>query len=102
ERPGTFAAENYEDDVPEDVKTRRLTEIIDLQNRLSYESKKKDLGKEFDVLVEGVSKRSAKHLYGRNKANKVIVFPKDNYQTGDIARVKIADFTSATLIGELL
>ena len=99
ERPGTFAAEKLRDDVPEKVKTRRLNEIIELQGRLSLESKQRDLGKTFEVLVEGISKKSAKQLYGRNSQNAVVVFPKGDLKAGDYTRVTIRDCTSATLIG---
>ena len=99
ERPGTFAAEKLRDDVPEKVKTRRLNEIIELQGRLSLESKQRDLGKTFEVLVEGTSKKSAAQLYGRNSQNAVVVFPKGDLKAGDYTRVTIRDCTSATLIG---
>jgi tRNA-2-methylthio-N6-dimethylallyladenosine synthase len=99
ERPDTKAARKYRDDVPEDIKTRRLNEIIELQNRKSEESKKNDLGKTFEVLVEGVSKKSDKELSGRTSQNKVVVFPRRDYKAGDYVRVKITDCTSATLLG---
>lgn len=99
ERPKTLAERKYEDDVPEDVKGRRLTEIIQLQNRLSLESNQKDIGKVFEVLVEGPSKRSDDFLAGRNTQNKVIVFPKENYKKGDLVDVKVHDCSSATLLG---
>jgi tRNA-2-methylthio-N6-dimethylallyladenosine synthase len=99
ERPGTFAAEKLRDDVPEKVKTRRLNEIIKLQGRLSLESKQRDLGKTFEVLVEGTSRKSAAQLYGRNSQNAVVVFPKGDLKAGDYTRVTIRDCTSATLIG---
>lgn len=99
ERPDTKAARKYSDDVPEDVKTRRLNEIIKLQNRMSEESKKSDLGKTFEVLVEGISKKSDKELSGRTSQNKVVVFPRRDYKAGDYVRVKITDCTSATLLG---
>lgn len=99
EREGTFAAEKYSDDVPENIKTRRLNEIIALQNKLSLQSKQKDIGKTFSVLIEGISKKSADHYFGRNSQNKVVVFPKAGFQTGDIAMVKIEKCTSATLLG---
>ena len=98
ERPDTFAAAKLEDDVSETVKTRRLSEIIALQNRLSLESKKRDVGKTFEVLVEGTSKKSSEQLYGRTSQNKVVVFPKKNLQAGDFTEVTITDCTSATLI----
>ncbi|MEZ5172944.1 MAG: tRNA (N6-isopentenyl adenosine(37)-C2)-methylthiotransferase MiaB [Bacteroidia bacterium] len=99
ERPKTLAERKYADDVPEDVKGRRLTEIIDLQNRLSLESNKKDVGKVHEVLVEGPSKRSDEHLSGRTTQNKVIVFPKENYKPGDLVDVHVYDCTQATLLG---
>ena len=78
ERPGTYAAKKLQDDVPEEVKSRRLQEIIDLQLELSRQSNERDLGKEFVVLVEGVSKKSREQLFGRNEQNKVIIFDKNN------------------------
>ncbi len=104
ERPGTLAARRYKDDVPEDVKKRRLKEIVELQNKLSYESNWKDVGKTFKVLIEGNSKKSEADWMGRNSQNKVIVFPKEsyNYKKGDYAFVKVNDFTQATLIGEVV
>jgi len=101
ERPKTYASRHLEDDVPEEVKSKRLTEIIDLQNKLSEKSKKADLGKTFEVLVEGTSKKSTERLFGRTSQNKVVVFPKNNYQVGDYVYTKIIDCTSATLIGEI-
>ncbi|MBN9484217.1 MAG: tRNA (N6-isopentenyl adenosine(37)-C2)-methylthiotransferase MiaB [Bacteroidetes bacterium 43-93] len=104
ERPGTLAARRYEDDVPEDVKKRRLEEIITLQNGHSRESYKNDIGKTFKVLIEGNSKRSEADWCGRNSQNKMVVFPKGNHnlQKGDYATVKINSATSATLIGEIV
>ncbi len=99
ERPKTYAARYLKDDISEGTKTRRLTEIIDLQNKLSENSKKADLGKVFEVLVEGVSKKSSDHLFGRNSQNKVVVFPKQNFKVGDYVFVEITECTSATLIG---
>jgi tRNA-2-methylthio-N6-dimethylallyladenosine synthase len=100
ERPGTFAARSYKDDVPEEVKTRRLNEIIDLQTKLSLRSKEQDVGQVFEVLVEGTSKKSEEKLYGRSSQNKVVVFPRGNLKPGDYTHVKISGCTSATLIGE--
>ncbi|MFH0759551.1 MAG: tRNA (N6-isopentenyl adenosine(37)-C2)-methylthiotransferase MiaB [Bacteroidota bacterium] len=100
ERPGTFAARSYKDDVPEEVKTRRLNEIIDLQTKLSLDSKEQDIGRVFEVLVEGTSKKSEEKLYGRSSQNKVVVFPRGNLKPGDYTHVKITACTSATLIGE--
>ncbi|MDD6210240.1 MAG: tRNA (N6-isopentenyl adenosine(37)-C2)-methylthiotransferase MiaB [Bacteroidales bacterium] len=99
ERPGTFAADHLPDDVPEDVKIRRLQEIIDLQNELSLQSNRKDIGKTFEVLVEGFSKRSREQLFGRTSQNKVVIFDKQNYHVGDRVMVRINDASSATLFG---
>jgi tRNA-2-methylthio-N6-dimethylallyladenosine synthase len=101
ERPGTRAARKLKDDVPEEIKNRRLNEIISLQNRLSAHSKRNDVGKTFEVLVEGPSKRSADHLSGRTSQNKVVVFPKGNIKAGDYVNVQIEKSTSATLIGKI-
>jgi len=101
ERPGTFASRHTADDIPEDVKNKRLDEIIALQQILSDESNKRDIGKVFEVLVEGPSKRSADFFYGRTSQNKVMVFPKGELKAGDYAMVKAVSCTSATLIGEL-
>ena len=100
ERPQTLAAETLKDNVPGEVKERRLTEIIQLQNSLSLESNRRDVGKIFEILVEGRSKRSAEHLSGRNTGNKVAVFPKLSAGPGDYVQVKITGATSATLLGE--
>ncbi|HNZ43054.1 MAG TPA: tRNA (N6-isopentenyl adenosine(37)-C2)-methylthiotransferase MiaB [Bacteroidales bacterium] len=102
ERQGTFAAARYKDDVPEDVKTRRLNEIIALQNKLSLAKNKKDVGKTFEVLIEGRSKKSESQLSGRNSQNKVVVFTDDKHKAGDYVMVKITGCTSATLKGEIL
>jgi len=102
ERPGTFAAEKLPDDVPEEIKSRRLQEIIELHNGLSLESNKADLGKVFQVLAEGLSKKSDQELFGRSSQNKVVVFPKLNYSAGDLVNVKITHCTSATLIGQAI
>jgi len=102
ERPGTFAARTYKDDVPERTKARRLNEIIQLQNRLSLESKERDVGKTFQVLVEGTSKKSEQELYGRTSQNKVVVFPASGYGPGDYVEVTIDNCTSATLLGHPL
>ena len=100
ERPGTFAQRHLPDDIPDDVKTARLTEIINLQNRLSEQSNKRDVGKEFEALVEGLSKRSDEQLFGRTSQNKVVVFDKGNHKVGDYVRVKVTGCSSATLFGE--
>lgn len=99
ERPKTYASRHLKDDVPEETKTKRLTEIINLQNQLSEKSKKADIGKVFEVLVEGVSKKSTEELFGRTSQNKVVVFPKNNFNIGDYVFVEITECTSATLIG---
>ncbi|MCK4989501.1 MAG: MiaB/RimO family radical SAM methylthiotransferase, partial [Bacteroidales bacterium] len=99
ERPETFAAEKLKDDVSEAIKTRRLNEIIELQSKLSLESKEKDVGQSFEVLVEGTSKKSEEQLYGRTSQNKVVVFPKKDLKPGDYTEVTISACTSATLIG---
>lgn len=100
ERPGTYAAKRLADDVQEEIKTKRLQEIINLQNELSAESNKKDIGKNFEVLVEGFSKRSKDQLFGRSSQNKVIIFDKAGYKVGQLVKVKVTDCTSATLLGE--
>ena len=101
-RPGTIASKKLPDDVPEDVKTRRLNEIIELQNKLSSESNKKDVGKRFEVLVEGASKKSKESLFGRTPQNKSVVFEKKESKIGDVVTVVITGATSATLIGEIV
>lgn len=100
ERPGTYASKHLPDDVPEEVKIRRLNELIELQNQLSAESNAKDVGKTFEVLVEGVSKRSKDQLFGRTEQNKVVVFDRGNYHIGDFVKVTITESSSATLKGE--
>lgn len=102
ERPKTLAERKYPDDVPEDVKTRRLQEIIALQNKMSLECNQKDIGKSFEVLIEGNSKRSEDYVAGRTTQNKVVVFPKGNFKPGQKAFVKIHSCTSATLLGEAI
>jgi tRNA-2-methylthio-N6-dimethylallyladenosine synthase len=97
-----IAAKKYPDDVPEEVKSRRLDEIIALQQELSLKSNKLDVGKEFEVLAEGVSKRSEQQLFGRTSQNKVVVFPRSSYNPGDYVKVKIIGCTAATLKGELM
>ena len=100
ERPGTYASKHLPDDVAEEVKIRRLNEMIALQNELSAISYKADEGKEFEVLVEGYSKRSREQLCGRTSQNKMVVFDKGNHHIGDLVRVRITGSTSATLFGE--
>ncbi|MCL2414407.1 MAG: tRNA (N6-isopentenyl adenosine(37)-C2)-methylthiotransferase MiaB [Bacteroidales bacterium] len=99
ERPNTFASENYPDDVPDDVKSRRLTEIIDKQQELSLKSNQADVGKTFEVLVEGVSKKSDKQYFGRNSQNKVVVFDHTNEKIGDYVHIKVTDCSAITLKG---
>ncbi len=101
ERPGTFAAQNLPDDVPEETKIRRLNEIITLQGELSKKSNQNDIGKEFDVLVEGFSKRSRDDFFGRTPQNKVVVFPRAGRRIGETVRVKITEASSATLKGKI-
>ena len=101
ERPGTYAHENLEDNVPEEIKTRRLNEVIQLQNRLSMESNQNDIGKTFEVLAEGFSKKSKEMLFGRTSQNKVVVFPKYDFKKGDFVQVKIEKCTQTTLIGDI-
>ncbi|CAL1519582.1 tRNA (N6-isopentenyl adenosine(37)-C2)-methylthiotransferase MiaB [Chitinophaga sp. MM2321] len=102
ERPGTLAERRYQDDVPEDVKKRRLAEVVELHRSNAEAGMKKDVGKTFRVLVEGTSKRSAEQLFGRNDQNKVIVFPKEQFKKGDYVMVKIESCTSGTLIGKAI
>ncbi|MCI8999286.1 MAG: tRNA (N6-isopentenyl adenosine(37)-C2)-methylthiotransferase MiaB [Muribaculaceae bacterium] len=102
ERPGTLASKTMPDNVQEDVKIERLNRMIALQNELSRESNARDVGKTFDVLVEGVSKRSKEQFVGRNQQNKTLVFPRGNYKVGDTVSVRVTDSSSATLIGELV
>ena len=101
ERPGTLAAKKYADDVPLDVKTRRLEEIIALQNRLSLESNRRDVGKRFTVLVEGPSKRNPEELCGRTGGNKMCVWPDAEHKAGDLVEVEVVDCTQATLLCKL-
>lgn len=101
ERPGTLAAKKFDDDVSEEEKIRRLNEIIDLQRELSLQSNRKDIGKTFEVLVEGMSKRDENKYFGRTSQNKVVIFDKQNTKKGDYIKVKIDDCTSATLFGSI-
>lgn len=100
ERPGTYAAKHLPDNVPEEEKIRRLNELIQLQTEMSAISYKNDEGKEFEVLVEGFSKRSREQLFGRTEQNKVVVFDKGNHHIGDFVKVRITGSSSATLFGE--
>ncbi|MFI3316651.1 MAG: tRNA (N6-isopentenyl adenosine(37)-C2)-methylthiotransferase MiaB [Rikenellaceae bacterium] len=102
ERPGTTASKNLPDNIDEKVKTERLTEIINLQNNLSAERNAQDVGKEFEVLVEGVSKRSESQMFGRTSQNKVVIFDRHNIQVGDYVRVKVTSCSSATLFGTII
>jgi tRNA-2-methylthio-N6-dimethylallyladenosine synthase len=104
ERPGTLAQRRYKDDIPEAIKKRRLQEIVEVQNKLSLESNKKDIGKTFKVLIEGDSKKSSKDWMGRNSQNKVIVFPKENNELrkGNYVMVKVTGCTQATLLGQII
>lgn len=102
ERPGTYASKHLPDDVPEEVKLRRLSELIDLQTKLSAESNARDVGREFDVLIEGFSKRSREQLFGRTEQNKVVVFDKGRHHIGETVHVGIDDSSSATLKGHVI
>ncbi|MDG1475988.1 MAG: TRAM domain-containing protein, partial [Vicingaceae bacterium] len=100
ERPNTAAAKKFEDDVPEADKSRRLTEIVDLQRDHSFEINKSYVGKTFEVLVEKPSKRNDQELAGRTSQNTVVVFPKENYKVGDYVNVHVHDCTGGTLLGK--
>ena len=100
ERPGTYAAQHLPDTVSEEEKVRRLQGMIDLQNQLSEESNKRDLGKVFEVLIERFSKRSREQLFGRTSQNKVVIFDKKNYRVGQFIKVRINRASSATLFGD--
>ena len=102
ERPGTYAQRHLPDDVPEEVKSRRLQEIIALQNELGLASYRRDVGREFEVLVEGESKRDARQLSGRTSQNKVVVFDRGSHRIGEYVRVRITGCTAATLFGEAI
>ena len=102
ERPGTVAAKRLPDNVPEDVKIRRLNEIIAVQNELSLQSNQNDIGKTFEVMVEGFSKRSKEQLFGRTSQNKVVIFPREGRHIGEFIKVKVLSVSSATLIGEVV
>lgn len=101
-REGTYAHKHLIDNIAENIKTRRLEEIITLQQQLSLQSNQKDIGKTFEVLIEGTSKRSQVHLFGRNSQNKVVIFPKGNLQKGDYVQVKITSCSAATLFGDIV
>ena len=102
ERPGTLAAKRMNDNVPEEIKIRRLNEIIALQNEISNRSNQEDIGKTYEVLVEGFSKRSNEQLFGRTSQNKVVIFPREGRRIGEYIRVRILSASSATLIGEVV
>lgn len=102
ERPGTFAAKNLPDDVSEEVKSRRLDEIMAMQHECSLKSNTEDVGKTFEVLIEGFSKRSREQLFGRTSENKVVIFDKNNHRIGQLVKVKINGNTSATLFGTVV
>jgi len=102
ERPNTKAARHLKDDVPEDVKSRRLMEIIELQGKLSEQSKQNDVGKRFEVLIEGESKKSKDEFFGRTSQNKVVVFPKENHRIGEFVYVEVTNCTPATLLGHIV
>jgi tRNA-2-methylthio-N6-dimethylallyladenosine synthase len=102
ERPGTYASKHLKDNVPEEVKVIRLNEVIALQNRLSAEANNRCVGKAYEVLVEGVSKRSRDQLFGRTEQNRVVVFDKKNHRVGNFLKVKITEASSATLKGEVV
>ena len=102
ERPGTYASKHLPDDVPEEVKIRRLNEIIALQNELSAESNRRCVGNVYEVLVEGVSKRSTSQLFGRTEQNKVVVFDRGTHRIGDFVHVRVTESSSATLKGDAL
>jgi len=103
ERPGTLAAKKYEDDIPLEVKKRRLTEVIEMQNKLSHESNKKDIGKTFKVLIEGNSKKSDQEWKGKNSQFKMCIFPKTGeYKAGDYVMVKVNKVNQATLWCEIV
>ena len=99
ERPGTLAARRFKDDIPEDVKKRRLQEMVDLHRLQSLESMQKDVGKTFKVLIEGTSKKNEEELIGRTDHNKVVIFPKNNHKKGEYVMVKIDRCTAGTLFG---
>ena len=102
ERPGTYASKNLPDDVPEETKIRRLNELIALQNELSLTANQCCIGQEYDILIEGVSKRSREQLFGRTEQNKVVIFDRADHRVGETIRVRITEATSATLKGEVV
>ena len=102
ERPGTYASNNLPDDVPEETKMRRLNELIALQNELSLMANQRCIGQEYDILIEGVSKRSREQLFGRTEQNKVVVFDRAGHRIGETIRVVITEASSATLKGKVV
>ena len=100
ERPGTYASKHLPDDISEEIKIRRLNEIIEVQNQLSAEANRRCIGKTYEVLVEGFSKRSREQLVGRTEQNRVVVFDRGTHRIGDFVTVRITDSSSATLKGE--
>jgi tRNA-2-methylthio-N6-dimethylallyladenosine synthase len=100
ERPGTFASRHFRDDISEEEKVRRLNEIIALQQELSAENNRRCVGNTYEVLVEGISKRSTEQFYGRTEQNRTVVFDRRNYKIGDFVKVRITNSTAATLLGE--
>jgi tRNA-2-methylthio-N6-dimethylallyladenosine synthase len=102
ERPGTLAAKKFKDDVPEEIKKQRLQTLVDLHRKNSYESNLKDVGKIFEVLIEGNSKKDEADLYGRTDHNKVCVFAKAGHKAGDYVMVKVESCTSGTLLGKIV
>lgn len=102
ERPNTYAQRKFEDNVPEEVKSRRLTEIIDLQHKVSAKIRKADIGQTYEILVEGISRKSDGEMHGRTQQNQTVIFPKKNAQKGDFIQVKILKATQATLWGEIV
>lgn len=102
ERPGTFASKHLPDDISEELKVQRLQEIIELQNKCSEKSNANDIGKEFEVLIEGFSKRSKEQLFGRTSQNKVVIFDKANHRVGELVKVRITGHTPATLFGDVI
>jgi tRNA-2-methylthio-N6-dimethylallyladenosine synthase len=102
ERPGTLAAKKFKDDVPEEIKKQRLQTLVDLHRKNSYESNLKDVGKIFEVLIEGNSKKNEADLYGRTDHNKVCVFAKAGHKAGDYVMVKVESCTSGTLLGKIV
>ena len=102
ERPGTFASRHFKDDIEESEKIRRLNEIIALQQELSAQQNRSCIGKEYEVLVEGISKRSKEQFYGRTEQNRTAVFDRGNHKIGDFVKIRVVDATAATLLAQLV